>query len=283
MVDEQIFINKIIKLQEIVKNVIRSNQLYKALGFLEANDLNSCATYAESIYLKLGQLDRTIKNETYNEDEIIVILQDIVREISTLISLYGCDSIENLIHICIGHKFSIEEKYREKYDLLKTYVKPVRYKILDWRTKLKPSDDSICKTADNFECFDFTNEIFDINFHYRIYGIKFAIHNMEKQHTLIIYGLIEDVMTDFIENRTLKTKIEELKSMAIDEIDEKSYERYIKCLTLKELLIYPVKIIRDKYLSYKEQFTSINKKPLSTSLCISGEFNVIKSYIVFLA
>jgi hypothetical protein len=271
MVDQEIFINKIIKLQDIVKNVIRSNQFYKALGFLEANDLNSCATYAESIYLKLSQLDKVIKNETFDENETIVILQDIVREISTLISLYGCDSIENLIHICIGHKFSIEEKYREKYDLLKTYVKPVRYKILDWRTKLKASDDSICKTADNFECFDFTNEMFDLNFHYRIYGIKFAIHNMEKQHTLIIYGLIEDVMSDFIENKTIKAKIEELKGMCGEEDNPKSYERYIQSLTLKELLIYPVKKIRDKYLSYKEQFTSINKKPLSQVISTFGE------------
>jgi ATP-dependent Lon protease len=267
MMDEQIFTNKIIKLQDIVKNVIRSNQFYKALGFLEANDLNTCATYAESIYLKLSQLERTIK--TFNENEIIVILQDIVREISTLISLYGCDSIETLIHVCIGHKFSIEEKYREKYDLLKTYVKPLRYKILDWRTKLKPSDDSICKTADNFECFDFTNEIFDINFHYRVYGIKIAIHNMEKQHTLVIYGLIEDIMPCFIENKTIKAKIEELKNIAID-------ERYIQSLTLKELLIYSVKKIHDNYLSYKEQFTCINKKPLSQVISEFGEKELYK-------
>ena len=43
-------INKINKLQVIVQNVIRSNQLYKTLGFIEANDLNSCITYAETIF-----------------------------------------------------------------------------------------------------------------------------------------------------------------------------------------------------------------------------------------
>ena len=32
-------VNKISNLQEIVKNVIRTNQLYKTMGFLEINDL----------------------------------------------------------------------------------------------------------------------------------------------------------------------------------------------------------------------------------------------------
>ena len=46
-------VNKITNLQEIVKNVIRKNQLYKTTGFLEINDLNSCIIFAESIYNKL--------------------------------------------------------------------------------------------------------------------------------------------------------------------------------------------------------------------------------------
>ena len=59
-------INKIMKLQDIVKNVIRSNQLYKTLGFLEATDLNSCITYAESIFLKLQQA--YVDMQSFNEN-----------------------------------------------------------------------------------------------------------------------------------------------------------------------------------------------------------------------
>ena len=263
-------INKIMKLQDIVKNVIRSNQLYKTLGFLEATDLNSCITYAESIYSKLQQahVDMQIFNE--NENVNINILQDIVREISTLISLYGCDTLEHLIHICIGHNFSIEEKYRDKYNLLNDYVKPVRYKILDWHTKLKPMDDAICKTADNFECFDFTNDIFEVSFHYRIYGIKIAMHNIEKQHTLIIYGIIEDIMPDFIENTNIINKKTELLP-SVNAVNPDSYLRFFKCLTLKDLLINNTEQIQNIYLAYTEHFTAVNKKSLSQVIQEFGE------------
>jgi len=261
-------INKIITLQEIVQNVIRSNQLYKKLGFLEATDLNSCVIYAENIYLKLKKeyllLDEQIKSNNFTDiDHNINALQAIIVEMSTLISLYGCDTLENLIHICIGHKFSIEAKYRAKYDLLKAYVKPVRYKILDWRTKLKVDDDAICKKADNFECFDIGNEFVEVNFHYQTSGIKFAIHNVEKQHTMIVYGIIEDVMLDFTENPFLKKILTEDLLEETDILPAKTYDRFLKCLTLKELLIFPPKKLHSKYLSYVEQFTAMNKKSLA--------------------
>jgi ATP-dependent Lon protease len=253
-------IKKITKLQVIVQNVIRSNQSYKTLGFLEANDLNTCLTYAESIYEKLKKIRMAVE-ATHANDTHINTLQDIIHEISTLISLYGCDTLDNLTAICIGHHFSVEAKYQAKYNLLKTYAKPIRYRLLDWRTKLNLADESICKTADNFECLDFTNENFGVNFQYSIYGLKFAIHDIEKQHTLVIFCVIEDVMLDMIENIFLKEKIERLKANHV--FPDKTYERFISCLTLKEVLVYPHSKLEQKYQSYADQYSSINKKALS--------------------
>lgn len=258
----QLIQNKIIKLQDIVKNVSRTNQLYKIMGFLEATELNACLVYAETIYLKLKKEQLAFEAKTMDDDfnDTINTLQDIVGDISTLISLYGCEKLENLIHICIGHNYKIDEKYVAKYNLLNTYVKPVRYKILDWHAKLKPTDDTICKTADNFECFDFKNEIFDIIFQNRVYGIKFAIHNIEKQHTLIVYGIIEDVATVYIENSIIQNKLVELDTGASG--CKKTYERFVNCLTLKEIVVLSTSKLIQKYHSYLEQFKIINKKPL---------------------
>ena len=258
-------LNKIIKLQEVVQNVIRSNQLYKTLGFLEANDLNTCITYAESIYSKLKKTRMEVETMQETTDNHINTLQDIICKISTLISLYGCDTIENLISICIGHEFSVDVNYQAKYNLLKTYAKPIRYRILDWHAKLKMADESICKTADNFDCFDFTNEIFSINFQYSIYGIKFVIHNIEKQHTLVIFCIIEDLVLDLIENSFITQKITELYIDANLSI-MKGYERFIQCLSLKELLVNSNYNLRKKYLSSIDQFNSINKKSLSQNI-----------------
>jgi hypothetical protein len=238
------------------------------LGFIEANDLHSCIVYAESIYSKLKK--EFVDDNLNDVEKKINTLQDIIFEISTLISLYGCDTLENLIHVCIGHNFSIEEKYMEKYKILNNYVKPVRYRILDWHNKLKTSDENICKSADNFECFDFD----DKNFQYRIYGVKIAIHNIEKQHTLIVYGVVEDIMTDFIENESMQEKINKLyitNSVCVTAICNtkcnkklcKSYERFINCLTLKEILVHSNTQLETKYQSIVEEYIRINKKPLS--------------------
>jgi len=280
IIQPTIFMNKIVKLQSIVENVIRSNQIYKALGYIEANDLNSCVIYAESIYLKLkSELLSLEENSVQSEDARINALQAIITEISTLISLYGCDTLENLIHICIGHKFSIEEKYMPTYKLLNTYVKPVRYKILDWHTKKPTADETICKTADIFECFELENETIDMK--YRIAGIKIAIHNFDKQHTLIVYGLIEDILLDFIDTPCINEKMNELHKANTYEpntyepntyepntyepntYEPNTYERFIKCLTLKEVLVHSASYLHQKYLSIVQEFTALNKKSLA--------------------
>ena len=56
-----LIVKKIIKLKEIVQRTIRSNQLYKTLGFIEATDLNACVIYAEAIYAKLTNLLPNLK------------------------------------------------------------------------------------------------------------------------------------------------------------------------------------------------------------------------------
>ena len=184
-------ITKIQSLQEIVKNVIRANQVYKTMDFLELTELNACIIFAENIYAKLNKsLDDVTTAAVLDESRVITILQDIVGEISTLISLYGCDTLESLIQICIGNKYVIDDKYVSKYKLLNTYMSPTRYRIIDWKKnkKVKLSDDTIIKTADNFDCLDMDNDT--LNFKSRVYGIKVALHNIEKQHTILVCGVV---------------------------------------------------------------------------------------------
>ena len=263
--------NKIINLQELVKNTIRSNQLYKTMGFLEINDLNSCIIFAESIYNKLKKTLTEI-NDT-NEDVLINKVQDIMCEISTLISLYGCESLDKLIQICIGNKYNVEEKYVSKYKLLNAYVKPMHYKTIDWKKTKNSKEDSIIKTADNFECFDIDPA--NINFQNRIYGIKVVIHNIEKQHTILVYGVIEDIMLELIDDKMITDKINSLNENKPTE-DVKSYERFIKCLTLKDLLIYSNDCLKEKYTTFITDY--VNKIAKKSLLSIINEFTEQELY-----
>jgi ATP-dependent Lon protease len=268
---------KIINLQEIVKNVIRSNQLYKTMGFLEINDLNSCVIFAESIYAKLKNMLSTL-DDALNENQLINTLQEIICEISTLISLYGCDSLESLIQICIG-KYNIDEKYVAKYKLLNSHISPMRYRTVHWKKnkKMKTDDESIIKTADNFDCFDLTDTT--INFQNRIYGIKIALHNIEQQQTIIVYGMVEDIILDLIEDETMTTKINDLLVNSPTEnsvYDDNSYKRFVRCLTLKDLLIHSNVVLKQKYIFYVEDFVNnISKKSLLQNINDFTEYELL--------
>ena len=260
-------ITKINSLQEIVKNVIRANQVYKTMDFLELTELNACIIFAENIYAKLNKsLDDVTTAAVLDESRVITILQDIVGEISTLISLYGCDTLESLIQICIGNKYVIDDKYVSKYKLLNTYMSPTRYRIIDWKKnkKVKLSDDTIIKTADNFDCLDMDNDT--LNFKSRVYGIKVALHNIEKQHTILVCGVVEDMVLDLVKEEFITNRLNELKAAGLAEpiiYNEKSYTRFITCLTLKDLLVHPIASLQQKYATYIAEFAhNMSKKPL---------------------
>ena len=265
-------VNKIINLQEIVCNVIRANQLYKLLGVLEATDLNACVIFAEHTFTQLNVHLQTVKNlpedandNTAINDSIVNTLQDIIYEISMLINIYGCDTIDSLISICIGNKYVIEQKYIEKYKLLNSYVRPTHYKIMDWKTSsnVKSNDEFISKNADNFECFNIDKP--NLLFYNSICGIKVALHDMNKQQTIIVYGIIDDIDLGFINNTEIKDKLQNLmdiKPISI-EFNIISYERFLKCLTLKDVLVFSNTALKERYLSFITNFqNNIIKKSL---------------------
>lgn len=265
---KNLMIQKITKLNEIIKNVIRANQLYKTMKILEATDLNLCVKFAENIYAKLNKISIKLKEEAVDEQHIQDAIENIMCEIATLIGLYGCDTLETLIYICIGNKFKMEYQYIERFNLLNNYIHPVAYKTLDWKGSLKPKDEDFCKTADNFDCFEVDGNTDIESFKNHIYVIKVIIHNMDKQNTLVVYSVVEDVLIDFVEDVSITEKLEELHQNPPKEnndipFNSISYARFIKSLTLKELLVHPVTTLQDKYLEFAETFTNdITKKPL---------------------
>jgi ATP-dependent Lon protease len=262
-------IKKIINLQEIVKNVIRANQKYKLCEFIKINDLNSCVIFAENIYSKLKKIKKEIEEQSDAseiEEATINSVQYIIEEISTLISLYGCDTLETLILICIGNKYPIESSLSQKINLLNSYFSPLHYKTVKWNTagKYMKNEDHIIKNSANFECFDLDSTTID--FQNEIYGIKVAIHNVERKHTIIVYGIMEDILLELLEDKDIT---ERLNNLMTDKPTEhphytlKSYERFISGLTLKDLLVFSLQDLKEKYIAIIEDFvTNINKKPL---------------------
>jgi hypothetical protein len=267
---ETIIQNKIIKLKQIIKNSIKSNQLNKKLDFIESNDLNLCIDYAEGIYDSLNDLSFCIN--TTSQDELIDNLQNIINKISTLISLYGCENLDDLIYICISSQYKLESRYKNRYSILNMYIHPLRYKILDWKTNMKSNDEIIFKNADNLECFNLNSS--NTSFKNEIFGIKVAIHNIDKQHTIIVYGWVDDILLKYIEDDDeLVYKITELKENipSYEMFNELNYLRFIESITLHDLLTCSNQNLKDRYISFGEEYNNtILKKSV---LDIINNFN----------
>ena len=267
---ETIIQKKIINLKKIIKNSIKSNQINKNLDFIESNDLNLCIEYSEGIYDSLTDLSNCIN--TITQDEAIDNLQNIIKKISTLISLYGCGNLDDLINICINSQYKLESRYKKRYSILNMYIHPLRYKILDWKSKVKSNEETIFKKADNLDCFKLDSS--NINLKNEIFGIKVAIHDIDKQHTIIVYGWLDDTIIKYIEeDEELVYKVNELRENipSHELFDELTYIRFIECITLHDLLTCSNNYLKERYISFIEKYeNTILKKSV---IDIINKFN----------
>jgi len=272
-------VNKIVKLQEIIKDIVRINQKYKVLEIIDTNDLNSCINYAETIYAKLKHELAALNAApaapaalapapAAGQDDVtnnaIGNLQQLIFEMSTLISLYGCNKIEHALTVCVGHNYIIDEKYKEKFALINEYVHLTKYKIIDWKTISKKSflHENMVKTAEDWDCFEIESDY--SSFHTIIYGVKIVLHNIEKQHTMVMYGIIDDILTDVMMNSSfMNAKMNELINHPPDhpKFCQDSYDRFRLCLGIKDMLIYNIEGLKQQYNLYKDNLYE-NDKPL---------------------
>ena len=254
---KQLITNKVNKLKEVIKNVIKSGQYNKKLEFIESNDLTLCIEFSEKIYDDIIKFIEFLNNdENKTEDNVIDRLQQIINKTSTLISLYGCDTLNTLISICVGNKYIIEDRHKERFNSLNCYLHPTRYKILDWKSKIKSNEENIFKNADNFECFKL--DAFNINFNNQIFGLKVAIHNIDKQQTIVVYGWVEEVNLLYIEDTDLIEKMSSLKKEIVnnDKYNKITYDKFITTITLHDLLIYSNCYLNERYIQYVDNYNN---------------------------
>ena len=139
---------------------------------------------------------------------------------------------------------------------------PIHFKILAWKNEKKSAtndkliqknkiveDFIIVEKSSNLDCFDMART--SKNFTSRVFGIKVAFHNYAQQKTIIIGGIVDNVFLECSCFRYVSNKMMELwKNVPKDpEFMNESFTKYIKFLTLKDLLVYSNDEIYSKYLS----------------------------------
>ena len=266
------------------------SSLEKLNNMLRTCDIDHDATSENATSENATSENATSENATSeNADmEIIDTLQFVNNSLSNIIKLFGTYRIDDLLLICFGKAFYqkniINNKNYERYKLLSRFCHPINYKILNWANKKgsaiknnnsknlqeKPSihknrlvdDIMLVERAENFECFDLarTNQ----NFKIRISGLKFVIHSPENKQTVVIYCVVDDIIPNCMNYKSISDKLYDLNCIELDDnvYNHTTWSRYIDTLTLKELFIYNIRELYEKYVGIINQVNLLKQKTI---------------------
>jgi ATP-dependent Lon protease len=253
--------------KDIVKKTILHVQKNKFFDILGISDVSNCVE-------KLGQISKKIEEITSNKldnDTLVNYLQNINNELSSILKIYGTENLEDLLHICFGsnNKIINSQKEEYKFEMLKKYFHPTSYKLANKKEENtnKKSDD-----IENLMCYDIST-IYK-QFHMKVYGIKVLIYNDALKKSIIVFGIIDDIGVDFLNDKYIKDKKNDIqKNIPLNnEFKNENFTSFVSSLNLKDYLIYENEYeLYTKYTGYISQNQKIMQKQIS---------QVVKEFIV---
>ena len=270
--------------QNIIQDTILYVQKYKTMDVLDAGELNICIQSLENLYIQTKTISSllSVKKNMINFNDIINRLQQINNDLSVNFRLYGTKNIEDVLNICFGTEYikeNIVVENKALYEVLKKYVHPISYKILDWKEKnkegknekIKPKiaknriieDFMLVETSSTLDCFDLARTT--KKFQTKVYGIKICFQNPQQKKTIIISAITDDMVINcmnlsYVHNKLIIIHNNKPKD---DEFLSEDFTRFCESLTLKELLVYNCKELYQRYVGYINQTNLIKKKTIS--------------------
>lgn len=268
---------------KMITDTILAVQKYKSMDIITASDMNICIQNLEMLYKQLKSVEILLekKQENNNFEEIITVLQKINNELSALFRTTGTQYICDIIMVAMGNDFLRDLLGSDSegiFEVIKAYTHPISYIVLPWRgddqkKKAKQiaknrivEDFTIVETSSNFDCFDLARTSKEFN--KKVYGIKVAIHNPVEKKTLIISGIVDDVLIDCTNHIFIKKKLHSLRDNRPNEADflSSEFDRFCDILTIKELLIYRNGELYQRFSGYINQTHLIKQKPISQNV-----------------
>jgi len=274
---------------DIIQKTILNVQKNKFLDILGVSDVNMCINTLNGLNDKIKDIIKP--NKIIKTEELINNLQIINNELSGLLKTHGTESIEDLLSICFGNNISIINSVDEsnKFELLKKYFHPTSYKVVNKKEENSKkiatfSDDFISDKTQNLDCCDMN--LSTKQYHNKVYGMKLYIYNSSFKKNLLIYGIVDDVLINFMNNKYINKKVEQIMGNRPkeDEFYNNIFTRFIASLSLKDLLIYEYADIYAKYMGYLNQYKLLKQKTLSQIVkdFISADLFTKRSTIIHL-
>jgi SpoVK/Ycf46/Vps4 family AAA+-type ATPase len=263
---------KMLFFQDVIQKTILHVQKNKMLDIVSVSEVHNCIN---SLY----DLNKIIKdipdiNGNTNIDNIINILQTVNNELSSLFKQVGTDSFEDLLWICFGNNsvntYAISDMDKHKFELLKKYFHPTSYKILGQKKSdnksNKTEDDVFTEKSKNLDTADVSIKI--KQFHLKVYGIQIIVHNLQHNKSLIISGIIDDIMTNCLNNKFINLNIKAIRDNIpqTTEFQGETFNRFLQSLNLKDYFIFEPHEIYSKYVGYLNNLNVLNQKTLHQSV-----------------
>jgi ATP-dependent Lon protease len=273
---------------EFFKNVVKKTILHvqknKFFDILGISDVSSCVE-------KLGEINKNIdviNTNNLNNDTIVNYLQNINNDLSSILKNYGTESLDDLLLICFGNNCKIvnSEKEQAKFDMLKKYFHPTSYKLANKKEEIIANNsENIDDKKSNLICYD-ASTCFK-QFHMKVYGIKVFINNDILKKSLIVFGIIDDIGIDFLNDLYIKDKKENIKKNipVNNEFHNENFTSFISSLNLKDYLIYDNEYeLYTKYTGYINQNQKIIQKQISHVVkeFISDDMYVKRNTLIYL-
>ena len=267
---------KLIELQNMIKRTILAVQRYKAMDIFGASELSVCVQSLEHNFAVLHDLrQNNVPFETAMSQ-----LQEVVSELSSLFRSFGTDSIRDLVDVCLGAEYTrthLEHPdISAKHALMQEHVHPIGYKVMAWkndgtiggqggplRKNRIVEDFMIVESASNLECFDLART--SKSFQTKVFGVKFALQNPEQRRTLIVCGVVDDLLLSCLDSEFVKERLQSLRSSRPNDPDfeSDSFDRFVESLTLKEILVYDNSELYNRYIGCINQVALIKQKTVS--------------------
>jgi ATP-dependent Lon protease len=257
---------------EFFKDVIEKTILHvnknKFLDILGISDVGTCIEKLGEVSKKIEEItDKKVENET-----LLNCLQTINNDLSSILKNYGTEDLNDLLLICFGNNYKIvkTEKEQLKLDILKKYFHPTSYKMANKKEELLLNDDMDDKIK-NLSCNDIS--VSYKQFHMKVYGIRLLIHNNILKKTLIIFGIVDDIVVDFLNHSYIKQCKKTIKEKLpiTPEFKNESFDKFISSLILKDFLIYENE--HDIYTKYNGNISK------NSSLLQKQVSHVVKEFI----
>tara|TARA_B110000037_G_C17124026_1_gene507192 strand:- start:1000 stop:4281 length:3282 start_codon:yes stop_codon:yes gene_type:complete len=274
--------DKIQYFHQLIQKTLLSIQKYKQQDVIGANELNQGVQTLERLYLELSKIKLLLKNKTkistVNEQ-----IETIRNELVAVFKLYGTENITDLLNVIFGDNY-VSSIYNNKgacdlnkYSILDKHFHPIYFKTIPWKNDRKITTDigkpieknkivedvCIVEKSPNLDCFDLsrTSDTFQL----KVYGMKIVFHNPAEKKTLIVSGLIDDLLISCIDNEYLANKLEQLIKDAPKKTDyeEQTFQMFVQAIALKELLVYSNDELFHKYIGHTRQISLLKQKPIT--------------------